>query len=236
MKFKYIINPKSLEFIDAINILMEYFPRDWDYIPKIKKLIIGKFPQNTEFYLLTLKNNKRILGICLYRYWTDIKSAILEYLVVKKSKRSQGIGTKLYQKMETHLLNKNCKYLLFSAGRDEKFDKIIDRKEIEIRQKRLKFYEKLRARPLTNFQYENPLPLSRKEDDYMNPYLLLSTKFLNKEGINGKDLYLILKRNYKTYYFGVTENNNKIVKNVLNSINKNQFYQLRKLKYINEKS
>lgn len=230
MKIKYLKNPKSIEFMDTMNLYMEVFPHDWDYIPVIRRLIKNKINKNRKLYLLAAIKNYRIIGAILYSFWKDTQIGLLEYLFIKQNLRSKGIGTLLYKKMIKHINKLKGKYLIFSAARDEKFEKSITNEEIKIRQRRLKFYEKLGARPIKNFKYENPLHLSRIQEDYHSPYLLLDTKFLDT--IKGKDLYDLVKRNYKRFYYGATTKNNEIAKKVLKSINKEKNYNLRPLKYI----
>jgi len=229
MKIYHLKKPKLFHFRDAMNVFMEVFPRDWEYIPKIKRMIQGKVSKNTKYFLLVAKQYNRIKGICMYRYWTDIKACALEYLVVKLESRGKGIGSSLYIEMLKHLQGLGCQTLCFCADRDENFYKSITRKNIKIRKARLRFYEKLGARPILDLQYENPLKLSRKQSDYQHPYFLIAIQFIKRQSILGKRLRKILRRIFKSYYGQTTTN--PIVKRILNSIIEIKYYKMRELKY-----
>jgi len=230
MKIKFLKKIKSVSFMDTINLYMEIFPHDWDYIPVIRRLLNKNPNKNRKLYLLVAEENKRIIGGCLYSYWKDTKLGLLEYLFVKQNMRSKGIGSKLYLKMQKELKKKNCKHLIFNIANDKNFKKSITEEEIKIRQRRLKFYEKLGARPINHFIYENPLRWCRIQEDYHPSYLAMDSNFSDK--IIGGELYKIVRRFYKRFYYGANSNNNKIARKILKSINKKIDYNLRPITYI----
>jgi len=230
MKIKLIKNPKSNEFMDSMNLYMEVFPHDWDYILVVRRLIKNKINKNRKVYLLGAIEKGRVIGASIYSYWKDTKTGLLEYIFVSQKLRSKGVGSELYNKMVADLKKKNCKHLIFNVARDEGFKKFISRKDLEIRKRRLKFYEKMGARPIDKFNYENPLHLSQIQEDYYPSYLAMDKNFSDK--IEGLLFYKLVKRFYKRFYYGATERNNQIASRVLKSINKRITYYLRKPKYL----
>lgn len=111
------------------------------------------------------KNNNKTTGFCIIFHSLQTSFYLLEYMAVDTTKRSSGIGSKLFSYATRQIFSKNgIKPLLIEIdSSEEKSD------EQEIREKREQFYKKLGCRKINQFDYI----LAIKNDKKAPPMKLL---------------------------------------------------------------
>jgi len=238
INFYYITNPFDIQekdFKKTINLMMQIFPFDWDFINKLKLSIASSCSNGKKYsrFLLVVKIKKNIVGFCIFKIWLNYNIAILEYLGVDKNYQNKGLGSALYVYMKNFLNIRKRKCLLFNADRDTDFKNKLPTKEINRREALLEFYEKLGARPIEGIVYEHPLEITRERKNYEHPYLLMDTIFPYGKGISGKILRYIIEIEMINYY-DISPINPVLLK-ITNSIDKNKIYKVRKKLYTYEK-
>jgi len=112
-----------------------------------------------------IKGNIR--GFALMLYMSDIKFCYLDYIAVNPGTNSSGVGGALYERVRDEAVSLGSAGLFFESLPDDPA-LCKDKRFLDQNRKRLKFYERYGARPITGTLYETPV----KEDDDCPPYLL----------------------------------------------------------------
>ena len=239
IKLKYIdiLDSEGTKlFNKAMRIFANIFKEDVYYIKKMRKILRRKLhPKNTIFRVLVAVHRKtnQVIGVCIYRHWTDINRSTLEYLMAKLSLRGCGIGSILYNRLKKDLRAIGSKGLFFSCAGDTDLDKY-DIAEIwkNINRKRTKFYEKRGARPLKGINYNSPLYWNSPKGTYCYPNFCFDTlgkkKVTQRVRISSFLVKEIVRRVMLTYYD--IPSSNKHVRRILKSI-KTKKLEWRKEKY-----
>lgn len=227
IKLKYIdiLDSEGTKlFNKAMKIFSSIFVEDVYYIKKMRKILRRKIhPSNTIFRVLVAvnKKNNQVIGVCIYRHWTDINRSTLEYLMARLDLRGLGIGSILYKRLRKDLRVLGSKGLYFSCAGDTDLDKYeIEDKWKQINIKRVKFYEKHGARPLLGINYSSPLYWWKSKNSYCYPNLcydpLRKVKKNERIRVSSNLVKEIVRRVMKTYY-GVPSSNTNVRK-ILKSI------------------
>ena len=250
MKNKYTEKDIRIKYIDildsegeelfnkAARIFLNIFKEDYYYIKIMRKILRRKLhPKNTIFRIMVAinKHDGKVLGAAIYRHWTDINRSTLEYLFTRLDLRGSGIGTTLYKKLKKDLKTINSGGLYFSCAGDTNLYKYeMDNKWRRINVLRVKFYEKLGARPLKGLNYNCTLYWDRLRGTYCYPNLcfdpLRKIKKNERIRVSGNLVKEIIRRVMKTYY-GIKSSNYK-VRQILKSI-KTQKLEWREARYTN---
>lgn len=164
-----------------------------------------------------------VKGFAILFYFSDINFCYLDYIAVKPSKISSGVGSAIYERIreEAQLLD-SIGIFMECLPDDEKLCK--DKSEIKQNKARLAFYERYGARPIIGTKYETPV---NPEDD-CPPYLVfddLGNDIRLSSAQAKKIVRTILERKYPTY---CPEN---YIQTVTKSIVDNPI-KLREFKYI----
>lgn len=240
LKYINILDREGDNLFDkAMRIFKDIFKEDIYYIKEMRRMLRRKsHPLNTIFKVLVAidKKNKQVLGSAIYRHWTDINRSTLEYLFTRLDLRGSGIGSIIYQKLQKDLISIKSGGLYFSCAGDKNLYKYeMDNKWRRINVLRVKFYEKLGARPLKGLNYNCTLYWDRPKGTYCYPNLcfdpLRKTKKNERIRISAKLVKEIIRRVMKTYY-GIKSSNYK-VRQILKSI-KTQKLEWRETRYTND--
>ena len=223
-------------FNKAMKIFLSIFMEDKYYVKVMRKILKRKLhPENTIFRIMVAinKENNQVIGVCIYRHWTDINRSTLEYLMSRLDLRGQGIGTILYNKLKRDLKAIGSKGLFFSCAGDTDLDKYeMEEKWRIINSKRVKFYEKRGARPLKGFNYNTPIYWDKPKESYCYPnFCYDSLKKLKKDArvrVSSNLVKEIIKRVMLTYYN--VPSTDKRVRKILRSIKTKQL-EVRDAKY-----
>jgi len=223
-------------FNKAMKIFLSIFMEDKYYVKVMRKILKRKLhPENTIFRIMVAinKENNQVIGVCIYRHWTDINRSTLEYLMSRLDLRGQGIGTILYNKLKRDLKAIGSKGLFFSCAGDTDLDKYeMEEKWRIINSKRVKFYERYGARPLQGINYNCPLYWNTPKNSYCYPNFCYDPlkKITKKERIRvSRNLVKEIVRRIMFTYYGIRSSNSK-VRTILKSI-KTQRLELRQPKY-----
>lgn len=120
--------------------------------------------------LIAQRNNDSVLGFALIMHATDIGFCYLDFMAAGKTMTGQGLGGALYEKVreEASAMGANC--LLMECLPDDPAlspNPVIRKQNV----RRLNFYARYGAYPITGTLYETPV----KEGDTDPPYLVIDT-------------------------------------------------------------
>ena len=222
-------------FNKGMKIFISIFVEDKYYIKEMRRILRRKsHPKNTIFRVLVAinKKNDQVIGVAIYRHWTDINRSTLEYLMARLDLRGYGIGSILYKRLKRDLKAIGSKGLFFSCAGDTDLDKYeIEEKWKIINRKRVKFYERHGARPLAGMNYSCPLYWSKKPKTYCYPALCYDPLKVEDKKITVSSNLVkeVVRRVMKTYY-GISSSHYK-VRQILKSI-KTERLKLRERKYL----
>jgi len=148
------------------------------------------------YFFVAENNNGDILGFAQMSYSIDINFCFLDLLANNPSKRTGGIGEALYNRVREEAKFLNSKGLFLECMSDDPV-LISDVALLRQNRSRLKFYERLGARPLLNPAFEKHC-----HEYYGNPYFLLFDSL-------GNDAEPALKEAGKIFIAVVEKKHNK---------------------------
>jgi len=215
-------------FREARKLLMVAFPGDGFVMKTYRKILRRKIfePYTVVRVLVAIDKEKdKVVGAVFYRHWIDLKRTTLEYIFADMRLRGCGIGTLLYNKMKKDLISFGSKGLFFSTEGDVGMEKCFTRGKptyskdwAETKVKRVRFYEKLGARPLEGVKYSSPIYWDLPRGSYTNPQFLFDPLVRKTERVrvSAKLIKELVKRIMRTYY--EVDTTNYQVRKILNSI------------------
>ncbi|MBP7460385.1 MAG: histone deacetylase family protein [Candidatus Delongbacteria bacterium] len=141
--------------------------------------------------------NETVRGFALLLYMSDLGFCYLDYLAVSPERISSGLGGALYQRVRDEAESLDGWGVFFECLPDDPA-LCRDRRFMDQNRKRLAFYERFGARPITGTLYETPV----KPEDDSPPYLVFDG--LGKRDTLPNDharliVRAILERKYGTY-------------------------------------
>ncbi len=191
-------NTSSKNFEDVMGIYLEAFPdNERQTEDKIKYRV-----EHGNYNLIIAQRNKSVAGFSLVFPFTDLNFGLLDYMAVQKDQRGLGVGSKLLAKTLEFLKQDVTSGFLILEVEDPAFGSVLER---AARLRRVRFYQKLGAKVVTNFKYlmpplagdspTNMLLMIYAEDDRMllNPQTLTNivTDIYSRVYERGEDdLYL----------------------------------------------
>jgi acetoin utilization deacetylase AcuC-like enzyme/GNAT superfamily N-acetyltransferase len=202
-RIRKISNPyleSNLRAIQRVKtILSDQFPDLWsDKIEILDEQLINPLKFKYHSTLLLAENiNETMLGFALCKYMPDLDFCYLDYIATSPGRTSSGVGGALYQRVREESEALGSIGLFFECLPDDpalcKYPQ-----HLEQNKKRLAFYERFGARPITNTLYETPV----KPNDDSPPYLVfdglgITDSLPNK--LTKKIVRAILKRIYGDY-------------------------------------
>ena len=147
-------------------IFRQNFPDLADYAEKIPDLLENPIKYGyTTVLLVSEASLGRLTGFSLFIYFSNVRSAVLDFLAVRRNIRGAGTGSVLYEATREYLKEMNCQGLYLEALPDDPAV-VKDVAILKENQRRLRFYEGFNVRPIINTEYETPI------DDSPAPHLL----------------------------------------------------------------
>ena len=142
-----------------------YYPQ---YAEKITGLLDFQTTADFEPLLLVAEGSKgRVLGFTLSFLFADLRLAYLDYIVSDPKRSSRGYGTALYEATEEFLLEQRYRGLLMDVPPDEEA-LLKEKQRLAVNRRRMAFYERLGARPITGTLYEHaPTPANQGYVTYL---------------------------------------------------------------------
>jgi acetoin utilization deacetylase AcuC-like enzyme/GNAT superfamily N-acetyltransferase len=120
--------------------------------------------------LIAQRKNDSVLGFALMMHATDIGFCYLDFMAAGKKLTGQGLGGALYEKVRDEASAMGASCILMECLPDDPAlspDPVIRRQNV----RRLNFYARYGAYPITGTLYETPV----KEGDTDPPYLVIDT-------------------------------------------------------------
>jgi len=189
IKFNIVSDTSSTEFRDAMGIYSDAFPdNERQPLAKIKYRV-----EHGNYSLIIAQKNKSVAGFSLLCPFKDLNFSLLDYMAVQKDQSSLGIGSKLFAKtMEFLKLDIPSSFLLLEVEDPASGGPL----ERVARLRRVRFYQKLGAKVLTNFRYLMP-PLAGNSPTNM---LLMVYTGSNQVALNSQSLAHIVTAIYLEVY------------------------------------
>ncbi len=163
------LNTNITAMVHVKNILVKQFPDIWQSkIELLDEQLINPFKFKYQSILFIAENiHDSILGFALMKFMPDIGFCFLDFIAASPGKTSTGLGGALYQRVREETESLGAIGLFFECLPDDP-ELCKNQTFIEQNKKRLAFYERFGARPLTNTLYETNV----KPEDDCPPYLL----------------------------------------------------------------
>lgn len=148
------------------DIFRENFAAVSDYADKIPDLLNNPHKYGYTTVLLVSENGmRRITGFSLFILFPNIRSALLDFIAVSRSRQGGGTGGMLYEATREYLIQAGCLALFLESLPDDPH-LVNNPEELKANQQRLRFYENFGVRPIEGTEYETPIGPSSP------PYLL----------------------------------------------------------------
>lgn len=232
IKFKYLDildgQKNKRYFREARRLMIEAFPGESSTMRTYRRILRRKiFELYTVVRILVAldKEKDRVVGAAFYRHWIDLKRTTLEYIFVDTRLRGYKIGTLLYEKMKKDIIGFGSKGLFFSTEGDIGIEKCFTNGKptyghiwTEEKIRRVKFYERLGARPLKGIKYSTPIYWDLPRGSYTNPQFLFDPLIRKAERVrvSAKLVKELVRRIMRTYY--EIDTSNYKVRKILKSI------------------
>ncbi|NLK41325.1 MAG: histone deacetylase family protein [Planctomycetes bacterium] len=155
---------------DRIAQVQEIFRQNFsavaDYADKIPSLLDNPIQYGYTTGLLVSETSLgHVTGFSLVLYFPTIRSALLDFMAVRRGIRGGGTGSALYEATREYSKQAGALGLYLEALPDDP-TVVTDPAELKENQRRLRFYENYDVRPIIGTEYETPI------DDSPAPYLL----------------------------------------------------------------
>ena len=147
-------------------IFRQNFSAVADYAEKIPDLLENPFKYGYTTVLLVAEASLgHVTGFSLFIYFPNIRSAMLDFMAVRRDIRGGGTGSVLYEATREYLKEMSCPALYLEALPDDPAV-VKDAAILKENQRRLRFYEGYGVRPIASTAYETPI------GEWPAPYLL----------------------------------------------------------------
>jgi len=155
------LNPFELEQVVQL-YSSSFLPVETKPIDKVLSML----RQNKNYKLYAAKSNERIIGFALLYIFPELKTGLLDYMAVDPSLRQKGIGKLIFE----HALDALQKQIENPIGmllevQNERCAQ--DEIDASIRKSRLRFYQKLGAKKITDHYLLPPQAGSEPEETYL---------------------------------------------------------------------
>lgn len=185
--------------VQVLDILRIHFPTiKEEKINEVLEQMKDPLKYRFSSHLFVAEDGKgNVKGFAILFYMPDKNFCYLDYIAVKPSKISSGVGGAIYERIreEAQLLD-SIGIFMECLPDDEALCK--DKSEIKQNKARLAFYERYGARPIIGTKYETPV----NPDDDCAPYLVfddLGNDIRLSSSQAKKIIRAILERKYPSY-------------------------------------
>jgi acetoin utilization deacetylase AcuC-like enzyme/GNAT superfamily N-acetyltransferase len=147
-------------------IFRQNFAAVSEYAAKIPDLLDNPIKYGyTSVLLVSEASLGHVTGFSLFIYFHTIRSALLDFIAVRRNIRGAGTGSILYEATREYLKEIDCQALYLEALPDDP-TVVKDAAILKENQQRLRFYEGYGVRPVVGTAYETPV------GPWPAPYLL----------------------------------------------------------------
>lgn len=145
----------QLALAAVLRIYQEAFPDDKGYSTRIADLLNFAGEQDFEVILLVAEGHKnRHLGFALTFYFARQRMGYLDYIVSNPKRNARGYGAALYEATCEILVQRKARGLFMDVPADD--TKLLkEPHRLAANKRRLAFYERFGARPVTGTAYES---------------------------------------------------------------------------------
>lgn len=146
---------RARQRIDAVRALYrKAFPYDPLYPDKIAALIAGRASHDFDVLLLVGEDGSgQVVGFSLVFHFADLQVAYLDYIASDPARRTRGIGSALYEATRELALRKGARGMFLDVPPDER-ERLKEPERLAVNRRRLAFYERFGARPITGTLYD----------------------------------------------------------------------------------
>lgn len=157
-RIRQIHNANSPQDQNALAAVLRIYEEAFSYYPQYSAIIADflNFSSKHDFDIILLVaegSKNRILGFALSFYFPRMKYAYLDYLVSDPKRSMRGYGTALYEHTREVLKQMGCKGMFMDVPPDDPATATYDIADIKKNQKRMAFYERFGAVPVTGTRY-----------------------------------------------------------------------------------
>ncbi len=139
------------------DIYRQNFSADAEYAEKIPTLLNAPVQAGFRSVLLAAETAMgRVDGFSLFFQFAEVRSALLDFIAVRRDIRGGGLGSALYEATREYCREAGARALYFEAQQDDP-SRARTPGELEENRKRLRFYEHYGVRPIVNTAYETPI-------------------------------------------------------------------------------
>lgn len=187
--FTITSDSSSTEFQDAMELYSEAFPdNERQPLAKIKYRV-----EHGYYSLIMAKINWSVAGFSLLCPFTDSNFGLLDYIAIQKEQRGLGVGSKLFNKTWECFQQISPSSFLVLEVEDPAFSSPSER---VMCLRRVRFYQELGAKIVTNFRYLMP-PMAGNSATNM---LLMVYTGNNRVALNSQILANIVTQLYSKVY------------------------------------
>ena len=141
------------QFAAVERIFHAAFPSEAEASETIRGHLTGRPPAFEPLLLLAEDRRDNVIGLTFTYYFPDLRFAYLQYIASDPSRPARGIGGALYEALREYLQRKGALGLLLDVPPDE-VDKLKEPARLAVNRKRMRFYERYGALPVTGTQWD----------------------------------------------------------------------------------
>lgn len=189
-EFAVVSDIASPELRDVLDIYHEAFPNsERQPTDEIKRRIV-----DGRYGLLVAKTDNVVVAFALYYVFERLSFGLFDYMAVRKEYRNLEIGSRLFLRTYEHFGGRNpsSKLMLFEIE-NPAYGSTSER---SLRLRRLRWFERLGAKRIANFEYLMP-PMS---GDRPTEMLLMVYSRDDQQGMNSDTLRQMVKAIYDEVY------------------------------------
>lgn len=221
------INRDAIEQVQQI--IRAQFSDVADYkIREIPEKLLNPMKFNFRSVLFVCDDRKgRVKGFALFSAEPTLRFGFLDLIALSSTAKGGGVGAALYQRIQEECVSLGFDWLFFECMTDLAKDHP-DKQTLKENRSRMRFYERMGARPVIGTLYERP----RKANDD-NAYFLMADNLDSGRELDSATarnvVQAILRRKYKKVMA------DKLINEVVNSFNENPI-KLRPFSYIKSRT
>lgn len=189
------VNRNAIEQIQQI--IREQFSDMADYkVREIPEKLHNPMKFNFRSVLFVCDDRKgRVKGFALFSIEPTLRFGFLDLIALSSTSKGGGVGAALYQRIQEECVSLGLDWLFFECMTDLPQDST-DKATLKENKARMRFYERMGARPVIGTLYERP-----RKANFNNAYFLMaddldSGRELDRETAS-KVVQAILRRKYK---------------------------------------
>ncbi|MDH3342599.1 MAG: acetylpolyamine amidohydrolase, partial [Gammaproteobacteria bacterium] len=189
------VNRNAIEQVQQI--IRDQFNDMADYkIREIPEKLHNPIKFNFRSVLFVCDDRKgRVKGFALFSAEPSLRFGYLDLIALSSKFKGGGVGAALYQRIQEECVTLGLDWLFFECMSDQPKDSS-DKAELKENRARMRFYERMGARPVIGTLYERP-----RKANFNNAYFLMADDLdsgheLDRETAS-KIVQAILRRKYK---------------------------------------